>query len=64
MKLAAVLALLPLALAAPQQSSLNTRELPNLTPVNVLNFDADFDIKCGRFLANSQVRNMREMKLT
>lgn len=64
MKLAAVLALLPLALAAPQQSSLNTRELPNLTPVNVENIDADFDIMCGKFPANPQVRNMGEMKLT
>lgn len=54
MKFAAVFAFFSVALAAPSQlKELNgmskfKRDLPSLTPVNIPNFDSDFDIKCGK----------------
>lgn len=34
----------PLALAAP---TIESRDLPDLTPVHVKGLDTDFDLKCG-----------------
>jgi hypothetical protein len=46
MKFNAVLALLPLALAAPAQLQ---KRLPNHTPVDVAGLDADFTVNCGQY---------------
>jgi hypothetical protein len=55
MKFSVAFVFLPMALAAPghpieaQGMSEFKRDLPNLTPVNVPNFDSSFDISCGKF---------------
>lgn len=56
MKFAAIFAVLPVALAAPGHPvqapgvSEFKRDLPNLTPVNIPNLDADWDIACGKLV--------------
>lgn len=45
MKVNAVLALIPLALAAPTQLQ---KRLPDHTPVDVEGLDSDFTINCGK----------------
>lgn len=59
MKFNAAFVFLPVALAAPGQPieaqgmSEFKRDLPNLTPVNVPNFDSSFDISCGKLTCSS-----------
>lgn len=68
MKFTTFFSLLPIVLAAPGQpiqaggTSEFKRDLPNLTPVNVPDFDSSFDISCGK-QASSKSIQMKKRKM-
>ena len=48
MKIAVLLLILPMALAAP---TIESRDLPDMTPVTIKNLNPKFDVNCGKYIS-------------